>query len=125
EGLEALARGEVRGTRFLAAAATPARKAWILQQPSRGELRIDAGALAALRAGRSLLPRGVIGVEGDFAFGDAVAVIHEGVVVAQGLANYGAEAAGRIRGLHSRDIAAALGAKDYDELIHRDNLVLV
>ena len=67
----------------------------------------------------------MIAVQGDFTFGDAVAVVHDGAVVARGLANYGAEAAGRIRGLHSREIAAALGAKDYAELIHRDNLVLI
>jgi glutamate 5-kinase len=125
EGLEALARGEVRGTRILADTPTPARKAWILQQPSRGELHVDAGALAALRGGRSLLPKGVTGVTGDFAFGDAVVVMHLGRTVARGLANYGAEAAERIRGLHSREIEGALGFKDYDEVIHRDNLVLI
>jgi glutamate 5-kinase len=125
EGLEALARGEVRGTRILADTPTPARKAWILQQPSRGELHIDAGAVAALQGGRSLLPKGVIGVRGDFAFGDAVEVMHLDRAVARGLANYGAESAERILGLHSREIESALGFKDYDEVIHRDNLVLI
>ena len=124
-GLEALARGEVRGTRILANAATPARKAWILQQPGQGEIHIDAGAVKALRRGRSLLPSGVVEVRGSFGFGDAVAVVHDGRAVARGLTNYDAGAATRIKGLHTRDIGALLGSKDYDEIIHRDNLVLI
>ena len=124
-GLEALARGEVRGTRFLAAAHPPARKAWLARQPTKGVVEVDAGAFGALQAGRSLLPSGVLSVSGTFAFGDAVAVVQGGARVAQGLTNYGSEALGKIRGRHTRDIAAVLGYKDYDEVIHRDNLVLV
>lgn len=124
EGLEALARGEVRGTRFLARAHPPARKAWIGQQPGRGRVLIDGGAAKALREGRSLLPKGVTGVEGDFAFGDAVDVVHDGTVLGRGLSNYGGDAIERIRGRHTRDIADLLGRKDYDEVVHRDNLFL-
>ncbi len=124
-GLEALSRGEVRGTRFLAPKHTRARKAWLAQQPTQGEVKVDAGAAAALAKGRSLLPSGVTGVAGQFAFGDAVAVTHEGRLLARGLSNYGSEALGRIQGRQSRDIAEVLGYKDYDEVIHRDNLVLL
>src|SRR5690606_13342283 len=56
DGLQALARGEERGTRFLAAQHVPARKAWIRNQPRRGVVEIDAGAADALRSGKSLLP---------------------------------------------------------------------
>lgn len=122
--LEALARGEERGTRFLPAQHVPARKAWIANQPVRGYLEVDAGALRALRGGKSLLPGGVTGVGGVFTFGDAVEVRHEGARVGVGLTNYGSEAAQRIKGRHTREIVTQLGHKDYDELIHRDNLVL-
>ncbi len=122
-GLEALARGEVRGTRFPAKRTTSVRKAWIAEQPVRGRLEVDAGASAALAAGRSLLPSGVTAVTGTFVFGDAVDVVHAGQVVARGLASYGHEALLRIKGRHTRDIAELLGAKDFDEVVHRDNLV--
>ena len=123
-GLEALARGEVRGTRFLAKAHTPSRKSWLAQQPAKGSLEVDAGAFRALQTGRSLLPKGITGVSGSFSFGDAVAVTHAGEQVAQGLSNYSSHALQKIQGRHTREIADLLGGKDYDEVIHRDNLVL-
>jgi len=123
-GLEALAAGVVRGTRFLAKAPPTARKSWLAQQRSRGTVEVDAGALRALQTGRSLLPKGIIGVTGSFSFGDPVTVTHEGEKVALGLSNYSSSALAKIQGHHTRDIAALLGAKDYDEVIHRDNLVL-
>ena len=122
-GLESLARGEVRGTRFLAKRATSARKAWIAEQPVRGRLEVDEGARRALGQGRSLLPSGVVGATGTFAFGDAVEVVHAGTVVARGLVNYARDAVDRIRGKHTSAIADVLGAKDFDEVVHRDNLV--
>lgn len=123
-GLEALAAGTVRGTRFLAKAPLPSRKSWLAQQPAKGSLEVDAGAVRALRTGRSLLPKGVVGVTGRFAFGDAVTVTHGAARVALGLSNYSSDALAKIQGRHTRDIADLLGAKDYDEVIHRDNLVL-
>jgi len=122
-GLEALARGEVTGTRFVAKRRTGARKAWIAEQPPRGRLEVDAGAAAALARGRSLLPSGLRAVHGAFAFGDAVDVVCEGTVVARGLTNYASDALERIRGRRTSAIAGLLGAKDYDEVVHRDNLV--
>ncbi|HLU82762.1 MAG TPA: glutamate 5-kinase [Trueperaceae bacterium] len=125
EGLLALARGEQRGTRFLATQHVPARKAWIGNQPRRGVVTVDAGAATALAAGRSLLPKGIVSVEGAFTFGDAVEVRLAGALVAVGLSNYGSEALSRIAGRHTSEIAGVLGAKDYDEAVHRDNLALV
>ncbi|MFO7546742.1 MAG: glutamate 5-kinase [Trueperaceae bacterium] len=124
-GLEALARGEVRGTRFLARAHVPARKAWILHQPRRGAIDVDGGAERALRAGRSLLPSGIVAVSGTFGFGDAVEIRSGGKAFAVGLTNYARDAVARIQGRHTRDVAAILGAKDYDEVVHRDNLALM
>jgi len=123
--LEALAQGEVCGTRFLARAHPAARKSWLAQQRTYGAVEVDAGALRALQTGRSLLPKGITGVTGTFSFGDAVAVTHGGAPVAQGLSNYSSDALAKIQGRHTRDIATLLGAKDYDEVIHRDNLVLI
>ncbi len=123
-GLEALARGSVRGTRFLARARTPARKAWIAQQPRRGAVEVDDGAAAALQRGRSLLPRGVLAVRGSFGFGEAVSVEHRGEVLGVGLSNFASDALTRIRGRHTSEIAGILGAKDFDEVVHRDNLAL-
>lgn len=125
--LEALARGGAPGTRVVPAAGpAPARKAWLAQQPVAGRVAIDEGAVRALHGGRSLLPRGVIGVEGRFGFGDAVEVTGpDGRGVARGLVNYGRDALERIAGRHTREIAELLGAKDFDEVVHRDNLVLL
>lgn len=121
-GLEALAAGEVRGTRFLAKRGTSARKAWIAEQAPRGRVLVDVGAAAALARGRSLLPSGVLAVEGRFAFGDPVDIVCDGHLVARGLSNYASEALERIRGCQTSAIAERLGAKDYDEVVHRDNL---
>ena len=125
EGLAALARGEERGTRFLAARHVPARKAWISNQPRRGVVSIDAGAARALAAGRSLLPKGIVGVAGAFTFGDAVEMRLGESLVAVGLTNYGSDSLARIAGLHTSQVAGVLGGKDYDEAVHRDNLALV
>lgn len=124
-GLEALARGEVRGTRFLAKRHAPLRKAWLAQQAPRGEVELDAGAVAALREGRSLLPSGIVAVTGAFAFGDAVAITHAGARIGIGLSNYDSASVERIRGKHTSQIEGILGHKDFDEVVHRDHLALL
>lgn len=121
-GLEALAQGDVWGTRFLAGAQPPARKAWLAQQPTKGSIVIDKGAFEALKKGKSLLPKGITGVKDSFQFGDAIAVMFEDRLIARGLSNYGSDALEQIMGKHTHDIASILGYKDYDEVIHRDNL---
>ena len=126
--LSRILAGEPVGTLFLAqGAALAARKRWIgfTAQP-RGHLVLDAGARRAVeRQGRSLLPIGVADVVGTFAKGDVVALRdHEGVEFARGLTNYGAADLLRIKGLKSEAIAAALGYCPYQEVIHRDNLLV-
>lgn len=125
DGLLALARGERRGTLFVAGSQVPTRKAWIANQPTKGVVRVDAGAANALHGGRSLLPKGVIAVEGEFGFGDAVDVRHDDEAVGVGLSNYSSADLARIVGRHTSAIAGILGAHHYDEVIHRDNLLLV
>ena len=103
-----------------------ARKRWIAGalKPS-GTIAVDAGALAALKSGRSLLPAGIIQVDGRFERGDAVIVTDaEGNEVARGLVAYSARDAKHIMGHKSREIADLLGYRGRDEMIHRDDLVL-
>ena len=124
--LEAIARGERIGTRIAAGRVRPARKAWLAQQHGVGRVRIDDGAVRALRSGRSLLPSGVTGCEGGFRFGDAVDLVApDGTVVARGLVNYDRDGVVAIAGRHTREIATVLGAKEYDEVVHRDDLALI
>lgn len=104
-----------------------ARKRWIGGSLSPlGTLTVDAGAARALMRGSSLLPAGVRVVAGDFARGDAVRVLGpEGEEIARGLSAYSAEDARRIAGHRSEEIEAILGWRGRDELIHRDDLVLL
>ncbi|MFM9864214.1 MAG: glutamate 5-kinase [Micropepsaceae bacterium] len=117
-----------RCTWFLASA-TPAaaRKRWIAGTlKAAGSIKIDAGAVAALTQGKSLLPAGVVAVEGAFERGDCVAVKDSaGREVARGLAAYGAEDARRIARAKSGDIEALLGYRGRAEMIHRDDMALV
>ncbi|MBM4197600.1 MAG: glutamate 5-kinase [Gammaproteobacteria bacterium] len=104
-----------------------ARKQWIAGTlKPRGTITIDAGAEKALAAGRSLLPVGVVAVSGNFRRGDAVSVVNgDGRDLARGLAVYGIDEARRILGLKSDQIESVLGYREGDELIHRDNLVVL
>ena len=90
-------------------------------------LVLDAGARRAVeQQGRSLLAIGVVDTAGDFAKGDVVALCDAGgVEFARGLTNYNAADIQRIKGLKSDKIAEALGYCPYDEVIHRDNMVLM
>jgi len=103
-----------------------ARKQWIAGGLSPcGHLVVDAGAVKALKDGKSLLPAGVTKVAGTFARGDAVIVKGpDGQEIARGLSAYSSADAARILGHKSRDIAAVLGYRGRDEMIHRDDLVL-
>ncbi|MEI6985991.1 MAG: glutamate 5-kinase [Rhodospirillaceae bacterium] len=103
-----------------------ARKRWIAGHlNSGGDLVVDDGALKALGQGKSLLPAGIIAVEGSFMRGDLVRVCDcRGREVARGLSSYAADDARRIAGRRSGDIEAILGFRGRDEMIHRDDLVL-
>ncbi len=103
-----------------------ARKKWIAGSlEPRGALVIDAGAVKALRSGKSLLPAGVVKVEGAFGRGDAVVVRGpDGTEIGRGLIAFDADDAERIKGRSSADIPAILGFSGRTEMIHRDDLVL-
>ena len=102
------------------------RKRWIAGSlEPRGTLTIDTGAAAALRMGRSLLPAGVIRIDGQFARGDAVIVRDaDGQEIGRGLIAYDIEEAEKIRGRSSSDIPSLLGYDGRVEMIHRDDLVV-
>lgn len=127
--LARLAEGEHVGTLLLPGQEPEAaRKRWLAGHLQvRGRLYLDDGAAQVLcRSGRSLLAVGVRSVEGGFQRGELVACVDpEGNEIARGLVNYSADEARRIQGRPSSEIASILGYIDEDELIHRDNLVLV
>ncbi len=123
--LAALANG-ARASVF-AAKTTPtvARKQWIDAMKSKGRIVIDAGAAKALRAGKSLLPAGVRGVEGGFDRGDPVDIVDEGGHhVARALTSYDAREAAAIAGAQSGDITDILGHEGRAALVHRDDMAL-
>ena len=103
------------------------KKYWIaFTLRPRGKLIIDDGARKALlEKGKSLLPSGIIDVEGDFDLGDPVSCVgREGTIIAKGLVNFSSAEINKIKGLKTAQINNVLGHKDYDEVIHRDNLVI-
>jgi glutamate 5-kinase len=103
-----------------------ARKRWIAGSlEPKGRLTIDAGAVKALHAGKSLLPAGITGIEGQFSRGDAVIVCApDGHDVGRGLVAYDAADAARIMGHNSQQAAEILGIRGRKEMIHRDDLVV-
>jgi glutamate 5-kinase len=115
------------GTLFTAPDALSARKAWLAgRMQVEGRLTIDSGALKALKAGKSLLAAGIIGVEGQFRRGDAVDVLSaEGKAVARGLVSYDAADARAIAGKRSDAIAAILGYAPRSAVVHRDQMVML
>jgi glutamate 5-kinase len=125
--LKACLAGDHVGTRF------PARplglhdyKLWLLYgKPARGTVVIDGGAAKALKGKGSLLPVGIIQIDGEFAAGDAVMVVDEhGVELAKGLVNYSSQEMDRVKGLQSSRVAELLPQAS-PEAIHRDYLVRI
>jgi len=127
--LDRVFAGERVGTLFLPHGGTlPAKKRWLgFTARPRGRLHVDAGARQAIeKRGRSLLAIGVVRVTGSFSKGDVVALCDpEGIEFARGLSNYSSADAERIRGLRTEQIGDVLGALPYEEVVHRDNLVVV
>jgi glutamate 5-kinase len=127
--LDAIFAGEPVGTLFLPHGTTvPAWKRWLgYTARPRGRLVVDAGARQAVQhQGRSLLPIGIIEVTGSFGKGDVVSLCDaDGTEFARGLTNYSAADASRLRGLRSEQIGEVLGTVPYEEVVHRDNLVVI
>lgn len=128
ERLTALLQGQVeRGTVLRPlVSGLEARKRFLLGALDAGVLRVDAGAVQALRQGRSLLPVGLRGCEGSFARGDLLRVQGEdGIDVARGVVNYSADDLRRIAGRRSEEIEGLLGYHLGDVIVHRNDLVVL
>ncbi|MGQ9896586.1 MAG: glutamate 5-kinase [Acidobacteriota bacterium] len=126
--LQRVIAGDDLGTLFPpAVTALGGRKRWIANLRPKGSVTLDAGAVhAVVKQGKSVLPSGIIQVTGRFAAGDAIACCNEqGCEVARGLTSYSADEVCRIRGLKSSEVAQRLGFRAHDEVIHRDDLVLI
>jgi glutamate 5-kinase len=127
--LDAIFSGEDVGTLFLPHGGTlPAWKRWLgFTARPKGRLHLDQGARQAIeKQGRSLLAIGIVRVSGSFSKGDVVALSDpDGVEFARGLSNYSAFDVELIRGLRTDQIGEVLGTLPYDEVVHRDNLVVV
>ncbi len=127
--IPALARGEAHGTLLQPGQAPEAaRKRWLAGQLQvRGQVSVDAGAAKMLRtAGTSLLAVGVTSVTGDYQRGELIACVDtNGQEIARGLVNYSAAETRCISGQNSTEILSLLGYVNEDELIHRDNLILI
>jgi glutamate 5-kinase len=125
--LSAAAAGDALGTRF---AARPGKassfKLWLkYAKPSHGRVGVDTGAARVLReSGSSLLPVGIVAVDGDFDAGDAVEITTDGEVVAKGIVDYSSVELSRVIGMKSEQVRELL-PHAADEVIHRDRLVLV
>jgi glutamate 5-kinase len=122
----AAARGERLGTTFAAREErVPSFKLWLkYAKPARGTVDVDAGAGRALReGGRSLLPVGVVAVNGEFEAGDAVEVSCAGELIGKGISNYAAAELERVRGLKSAAVRELMPTAS-DEVVHRDHFVL-
>ena len=124
-----LTSGADVGTLFLPIEMKPhLRKCWIaFGSHIGGRIMVDDGAREALlHKGKSLLPSGIVAVEGDFSAGAVVQIVDsQGREFARGITNYGWLELNKIKGQKSKDICPILGYKDYDEVIHRDNLSLL
>lgn len=123
-----LLKGELIGTLFKSNARISGRKRWIAySKPPKGFVVVDDGARDALMlGGKSLLPAGIQRVEGHFNFSDTVSCFTQnGREFARGLINYNSTETTKLAGKQTQDIEKILGYHDYDEIIHRDNLVLL
>ena len=123
-----LLKGEPLGTLFLPQSRISGRKRWIAySRHLKGRLLVDNGARDALvLGGKSLLPAGIRRVGGHFDYSDTVSCITEnGEEFARGLVNYNSTETAQLIGKQTKDIEKILGYRDYDEIIHRDNLVLL
>ncbi len=120
--------GEEHGTLFIPQKERlPSRKCWIaFSLKPRGIIKVDKGAAnAILNRGKSLLPSGIVGIEGEFGMGAPVTVSSNmNQVIGTGLVNYSSTDISKIKGLRTSEIKTRLGDKPFDEVIHRDNFAI-
>ena len=123
-----IVQGDDRGTFFAPGEERiRGRKKWIAYNRSvSGKVIVDKGARRAVEGGNSLLPSGVVGLDGKFLFGDLVSIVDDrGEEFARGLVQYGSDDIEAIKGLKTVDVENVLGKKDYDEVVHRDDMIII
>lgn len=119
---------DFKGTLFLPVENLPGKKLWLAYATNvAGGLTVNAGAKKAMcEKGSSLLPAGITAVAGEFEAGDSISILDEaGQEFARGLVNYSSKECQKIAGCRSEEIAKKIGYKNYDEAVHRDNIVLL
>ncbi len=118
--------GEEIGTLFVAKDNyLKLKKNWIAYNAKiKGTIYIDEGAKDAVLKNKSLLPSGIINIKGDFKKGDVIGISYEDTCFAKGLSYFSSEDLKKIMGRQSKEIEGILGVKDYDEAVHKDNLVI-
>ncbi len=126
EALTRILEGEELGTLFRASKTPYTNKArWIRFSKSHGTIKIDKGARDALMRGSSLLPSGILKVEGGFDVGDVVSINHTDQEIAKVIVDYSAEELNKIKGKHTDQIERILGYKNYDSVFRRENMVFI
>lgn len=119
---------DFKGTLFLPVENLPGKKLWLAYATNvAGGLTVNDGAKKAMcEKGSSLLPAGITAVAGEFEAGDSISILDEaGQEFARGLVNYSSKECRKIAGRRSEEIAKKIGYKNYDEAVHRDNIVLL
>ncbi|MGQ9543232.1 MAG: glutamate 5-kinase [Candidatus Bathyarchaeia archaeon] len=101
------------------------RERWIRFSKSHGIIRIDDGAKEALLKGGSLLPSGIIDLEGEFESNRVVTIVHRDREVAKGIVDYSSEELRKIKGKHTDEIEKILGYKNYDNVVRRENMAFI
>lgn len=128
ENIHRIVNGEVVGTHFLPIEEHPhTKKRWMaFGSRLKGSITIDDGCAEALKRGSSILPVGVIEVMGEFTEGETISILHNDIEFARGIVNYSAKDIAIICGAKTSEISALLQVNAvYDEVIHRNNLVLL
>ena len=123
-----LLKGETLGTSFASSTSNlESRKRWMLSQPTKGKVTIDPGARIALqKQNRSLLPAGIAKVQGKFERGDIIEINDsDGNVIGSGISGYSSADINQIKGSRSEMILEILGYGHGDEVVHKDNLVIL
>ncbi|MCD6133377.1 MAG: glutamate 5-kinase [Deltaproteobacteria bacterium] len=125
--LRKILNGEARCTIFIPEKSNlTSKKVWLKTTLRKGKVFIDGGAREAIcEKGKSLLPSGIEKIEGVFERGDIVDIVCNGKVIARGIANYNSQEIEMIKGLQSKEIESVIGYKYSDDVVHRNNMVLI
>lgn len=125
EAIKRIVEGEALGTKFLPSDWMPKNKRWIQIAPEKGRLFIDDGAQKALSNGKSLLPIGIVKVEGNFSDGEVISLIHNNAAFAKAICDFSSSDLEKVKGKHSNELEKILGYKKNENVLKRENLVFL